>query len=213
MQFSLRDSFLGRSYYRAAQKYLMPGLVKAGLKPNQLTLAGVACALIVPVGYYLHPTLGLFLMVLSGLADSLDGLLARFYSNPSKFGAFLDSSLDRLSDFCYLAGIWVLFWSSPRLLAATALILMALLFTVLISYVKARAEALGIECRVGIMERGVRVLYLITWILLAIIFNRRSAFLWWGLVAYNLLSLWTTFQRIRYVRMQMPLTDGFGKSL
>jgi CDP-diacylglycerol---glycerol-3-phosphate 3-phosphatidyltransferase len=200
----LRKSFLGTTYYRVMQDYLLPPIQRSGLTPNQMTFVGVTLAFLVPFGFYLHPTLGLVFMATSGIADSMDGLLARREAKCSPFGAFLDSSLDRMSDFFYLIGFWTLFWHRPEQLVAALFIFSALLFTLSISYVKARAETLGIACDVGLMERGLRVVFLIGWALtLALFAELRTQLLWGGLLAYNALTLGTVLQRIQHVRKQL----------
>jgi CDP-diacylglycerol--glycerol-3-phosphate 3-phosphatidyltransferase len=78
----------------------------------------------------------------------------------SPFGAFLDSVLDRYSDLLVLAGLALLFARLGRPEALVA-VLLALIGTVMVSYTRARAESVGVECRVGLMERGERMLALI----------------------------------------------------
>ena len=205
----LRNTSVGNAFYRVMQHHLLPPIQNSGLTPNQMSFIGVVLALLVPFGFYLHPALGLLLIVASGIADSMDGLLARREAKCSAFGAFLDSSLDRLSDFFYLMGFWTLFWQRPGQTAATLVVFAALLFTLLISYVKARAEALGVDCNVGLMERGVRVIYLIAWALVLTMFSdQRTSLLWGGLVAYGVLTLLTVLQRIRYVGKQLHAAAG-----
>jgi CDP-diacylglycerol--glycerol-3-phosphate 3-phosphatidyltransferase len=204
MDFFLRTSFLGSVYQKTLQNVFMPRLNRAGLTPNQLTLIGTALAALVPMAFLIHPLIGLLVLSASGIADSLDGLLAREQKQVSSFGAFLDSSLDRLSDFFYLTGFWVLFWPLGKPLPASAVIFAALLLTLMISYVKARAEALGARCQVGLMERGARVVYLLFWaLLLCILPGHILPVLWAGLLVYCGLTLATVVQRMRHIRAQM----------
>jgi phosphatidylglycerophosphate synthase len=208
MAFSLRTSNLGRRYENLLQHRLLPRLKERGVTPNQLTMTGCALAAFVPFGFKAHPFFGLLLMLLSGLADSLDGLMARRLQRESRFGAFLDSSLDRLSDFFYLCGFWVLFWSTAHERLAGLVIFSAMLATVMVSYVKARAEALGITCQAGLMERGVRVVYQILWAVLVLAMpGQRGTVLWLGLSLYLGLTLATVLQRILLVRGKLQ----FGK--
>jgi CDP-diacylglycerol--glycerol-3-phosphate 3-phosphatidyltransferase len=144
------------------------------------------------------------------MADSLDGLLARFQNKSSKFGAFLDSCLDRVSDFFYLIGFWVLFRPLHQDALSTILVMIAFLLTVLISYVKARAEALGIECRVGVMERGARVIYLIAWALLSVALDCLPWVLWGGVILYIGLTAWTAAHRVIHIRNRMIHDDDPG---
>lgn len=204
MPFSLRNSTLGSIYCRTLQDKLMPHLCRAGLTPNQLTLLGTAFAVLTPAGFFLHPIVGLVLLSASGIADTLDGLLARDRKQVSRFGAFLDSSLDRISDFFYLSGFWILFWPHGHFLLATTMIFTALVLTLMVSYVKARAEALGTPCQVGLMERSARVVYLLFWTLLLVLFpGHIKKMLWVGLLIYCGLTLATVVQRIFYIRSQM----------
>jgi CDP-diacylglycerol--glycerol-3-phosphate 3-phosphatidyltransferase len=104
--------------------------------------------------------LGALCMTLAGVLDILDGSLARVSGRVSPFGAFLDSVLDRYSDLLVLAGLVFLFARLGRLDAVVA-VLLALIGTVMVSYTRARAESVDVECRVGFMERGERMLVLI----------------------------------------------------
>lgn len=204
MSFSLRSSVLGKWYFQKLQKSLLPWFTERQVTPMQLTLWGAVMAALVPFGFYCHPALGLALILTSGLADSLDGLVARHRKLVSAYGAFLDSSLDRWSDLCFLLGFWVLFWEKTGFLPATALFFMSELFTLMISYVKARSEALGITCNVGLLERGARVLYLVGWaLLITVLPQTRPALLWGGLILYTGLSFFTVLQRILHVRKSM----------
>ena len=143
-------------------------------------------------------------MGLSGVADSLVGIMAKKSGSSSQQGAFLDSTLDRISDFFYLGGFWILFRQAAYFHLATALVLTALLLTMMISYVKARAEALGASCKTGLMERGWRTVYLLSWaLLICVLPSQRTIILWIGLAAYLLLTLQTVIQRIRHVRSQL----------
>lgn len=201
---TLRQYKIVDLYYKLIEKGALPYAQRWSATPDQLTLIGVIIAGLVPLGFWGHPLIGLVLMITSGLIDSLDGLLARRQKQCSRFGAFLDSTLDRLSDFFYLMGFWVRFWPIDRLLFATGLIFMALLFTLLISYVKARAEALGGCCDTGFMERGIRVLYLSVWALVLVLLpSMESITLWWGLGLYCFLTLFTVIQRICMIRRNL----------
>ncbi len=201
---SLRTSLLGASYLRLIEHHLLPHIEKCGISANHVTVYGMGLAILVPVGFWISPLIGLVLIVLSGIADSLDGLVARRMNQVTKFGTFLDSSLDRASDFSYLMGIWVLFWALPGRGWSTIVLCIALLLTFLISYTKARAEGLQLKCRVGLMDRGLRVVYLIVWcISLVLIPSLRLQLLWIGLTGYCALALYTVVQRIIHVRSQI----------
>ena len=200
----LRTSPIGNGYYRLLENQLIPLLIRWDLTPNHLTVTGVTLAALVPPGFYLHPVVGFVLMGLSGVADSLDGVLAQKKGRASPEGAFLDSSLDRISDFFFLVGFWILFRQQAHLALSTLGLFTALLLTLMISYVKARAEALGANCTVGWMERGWRTVYLLFWALwICVLPSHRAAVLWTGLPVYLLLTLYTVIQRIRHIRSQL----------
>lgn len=201
---SLRNTFLADYYYRILKNRLLPKIAHVFATPNQFTMLGFVLALIVPFGFYLHPVFGLLFIVLSGIADSMDGLVARSRGMDTVFGAFLDSSLDRVSDFLYLLGFWVLFWEGKLLILASALIFSTFLFAVMISYTKARSESLGGTCEAGLMERGVRTIYLIVWALLLCIFPADGdKILWSGLILFCILNFVTMMQRILHIRSKL----------
>ncbi len=200
---TLRKSFLAEPYYRWLDKRILPHVNRLTLSPNQFTLIGLLLAAAVPIGFFIHPFIGLLFMIISGIADTLDGLLARRRNAASVFGAFLDSTLDRISDFFYLFGFWILFWNVNRFILASGLIFASSLATVMISYVKARSEALGGTCNIGLMERGWRTIYLIVWAFLVCVLPPvMDLILWAGLVLYFLLTSVTVLQRIIYSRKQ-----------
>jgi CDP-diacylglycerol---glycerol-3-phosphate 3-phosphatidyltransferase len=201
---SLRTSALAAAYYGLMERTLLPRLPAWGLTPNLLTWTGMLISMAVPLGFWVHPFLGFGLITISGAADSLDGLMARRQERSSTWGAFLDSSLDRISDFFYLLGFWVPLSRHGAPAWATLAVFACLLMTLLISYTKCRAEALGCRCPVGLMERGVRVVYLILWALVIGIFPAyETVTLWLGLAVYAFLCLATVIHRIRYIRGQI----------
>jgi len=135
-------------------------LARTPLTPNMLTIIGTvgmtAGALsLFPTGHLFAGT-----MVCTGfvVTDMLDGTLARIRGNTGVFGAFLDSTMDRIADSAVFAGIaiWLATGGHDRLSAAVALF--CLITGGLVSYAKARAEGLGLHCDVGIAERTERLL-------------------------------------------------------
>ena len=200
---ALRNSILADYFYRFLKRTHLSKLEDSLLKPNQLTVLGLVLAVFVPFGFYVHPFWGLLFMALSGCADAMDGLVAKNQGINTVFGAFLDSSFDRISDFLYLFGFWVLFWRSEQLVCASALIFFSILLTFMISYTKARIEGLGGTCESGLMERGLRTLFLIVWaLLLCILPPAFDTILWLGLLLFCLLTLITVIQRIVHIRSQ-----------
>ena len=206
---ALRNTVIADLYFRFVNKFIVPQLVHFSISPNQITISGLILAMLVPLGFCLHPVVGFFIMGLSGMTDSLDGLIARTQAKESSFGAFLDSSLDRASDFFYLMGFWVLFWDQDAFILASAIIFINLLFTFMISYLKAKADVLKCICNVGLLERGLRTVYLLVWALaLSILPGYLTEILWVGLILYALLALLTVLQRINQIHSNLkhPLT-------
>jgi len=136
------------------------------VRPNQLSCLGLGVSVIAAAAFATdHARWGGLLLALAGALDILDGAVARASAQVSPFGAFLDSVLDRYSDLLVLAGVCLLFARGGRL-ADVAVTLLALVGTVMVSYTRARAESVGVDCRVGLMERGERLLVLIVGALL-----------------------------------------------
>jgi len=208
---ALRETLPARLFYKVVERHLLPRIAPFVRSPTHLTVAGAAIAVMVPFGFHLHPLAGSLLLTLSGLADAVDGILARSRHMETAWGAFLDSTLDRLSDQFYLAGFWVLFWPRANLIAASTAIFSAALLSLLISYTKARAAALGVHCRAGLMDRGLRTLALIGWALLLCLFPaRRETILWSGLLIFNILVLMTFLQRLIEIRANLQRVSSPG---
>ncbi|MCW5876974.1 MAG: CDP-alcohol phosphatidyltransferase family protein [Anaerolineales bacterium] len=146
---------------------IIEGLHKLGVHPNQLTLAGVlgswGAAVLVAQGHYLHAGL---LVLLTGPLDALDGALARRRGEPQAFGAFVDSVTDRYAELAVFAGLlWVAqVQGDPLLSLATYFAAMG---SVLVSYVRARAQSLGFEAKGGWFSRVERFLVLTLGLLLS----------------------------------------------
>jgi len=146
-------------------------LSKSGITPNALTFINLAlnivAAYVIATGHFL---LGGVLVLVSGLFDLLDGALARFTKQTTKFGAILDSTVDRISEAATLCGL--LIWYVPQEGASLkiALIFAVLIGSFLVSYVRARAEGLGWQCQVGLFTRAERVIVLAIGLLINQIF-------------------------------------------
>ena len=162
------------------------------VRPDSITAAGwalsVGAATLFALGY--TKTAGA-VMLFAGLFDTLDGAVARESNQMSTFGAFLDSTLDRLSESAIFVGVIFFFAASGRpyeaLLAGTAMT-----FSLMTSYTRARAEGLGLECQVGLLERAGRVVILSLFSL--------TGFLIFGVALVAVGALVTTAQRILHVR-------------
>jgi len=135
-------------------------LSKSRVTPNSLTLINLAlnivAAYVIATGHFL---LGGALVLVSGLFDLLDGALARFTKRTTKFGAILDSTVDRISEAAILCGllIWYLARGGNLEIILTFAVLIG---SFLVSYIRARAEGLGWQCQVGLFTRLERVIVL-----------------------------------------------------
>ena len=135
-------------------------LSKSGIKPDALTFIGlalnIAAAYFIATGHFLF---GGVLVLVSGLFDLLDGALARLTVQTTQFGAILDSTVDRISEAAILCGI--LIWYMPKGSSLEIVLIFAVLIgSFLVSYIRARAEGLGLECQVGLFTRAERVIVL-----------------------------------------------------
>jgi CDP-diacylglycerol--glycerol-3-phosphate 3-phosphatidyltransferase len=138
-------------------------LVKRGVHPNTITVVGTLCTVVGGIIYATgHIRTGGFFLGITALFDVLDGTVARRSNKSSMFGAFLDSTLDRLADGFVLGGIAV-FYATSRIHGSVPLMITALLGLVgafLTSYTRARAESLGLDAKVGLLQRPERVVLL-----------------------------------------------------
>jgi CDP-diacylglycerol--glycerol-3-phosphate 3-phosphatidyltransferase len=107
-----------------------------------------------------HIRAGGALLLLSGAVDTLDGQVARRGGMVSRFGAFYDSTLDRVGDGATFIGIAVYFLTAPGIalpLASAVVCMVAVVSSLLVSYARARAEGLGLDCKVGVVQRAERL--------------------------------------------------------
>ena len=144
---------------------MVRALVRGHVRPNTITTIGALVVIGSAVAYGMSAIrLGGLLLLLSGLFDILDGQVARQSGQSSAFGAFYDSSLDRVGESALFAGIALHFLRGGLPAAQVALGVMlaiaALSASLMVSYTRARAEGLGIECKVGIAARAERLLVL-----------------------------------------------------
>jgi CDP-diacylglycerol--glycerol-3-phosphate 3-phosphatidyltransferase len=146
-------------------------LSKSGITPNALTfinlVLNIIAAYVIATGHFL---LGGVLVLVAGLFDLLDGALARFTKQTTRFGAILDSVADRISEAAILCGL--LIWYIPQEGASLEIVLIfvVLIGSFLVSYIRARAEGLGWQCQVGLFTRAERVIVLAIGLLINQIF-------------------------------------------
>ncbi|HWQ47242.1 MAG TPA: CDP-alcohol phosphatidyltransferase family protein [Longilinea sp.] len=172
-------------------------LINVGLKPNSVTLLGlignIAGAVLIGLGYITWG--GIVVLILAPL-DAVDGTMARMRGEVTSLGAFVDSVTDRYSELFLLGGLLVYFVQHGNPTGAI-LVYIAAAASILVSYVKARAEALGYEAKIGLLSRLERYLVLIP----CLVFNIPMVALW----VLAILGNFTALQRIYYVRRQARL--------
>jgi CDP-diacylglycerol--glycerol-3-phosphate 3-phosphatidyltransferase len=145
-----------------------------------------------------HLLIGGFLVLFSGLFDILDGALARLTNQATRFGALLDSTFDRISDAVLLMGVLALYIRSGGS-TEIVLIFLALIVSLLTSYVRARAEGLGINCPIGLFTRTERVIILALGLLFSPLY-KFSIFI--ALLLLVVFGFITVVQRLVYVWRQ-----------
>jgi CDP-diacylglycerol--glycerol-3-phosphate 3-phosphatidyltransferase len=142
-------------------------LIKTHLTPNAVTCLGllitIAGAVLIALN---HPFVAGFIVFFAGFFDMLDGTLARMTNRVTRFGGVLDSTLDRLSEAAVLIGVTVLF-AKESSVWGVAIAGSALISSQLVSYIRAKAEALNIKCEVGVFTRPERVIILTLGLLLS----------------------------------------------
>jgi CDP-diacylglycerol--glycerol-3-phosphate 3-phosphatidyltransferase len=164
---------------------------RTGISPNLLTVMGFV--LTVGVAYVLatgHLQIGGVLLGVVGTFDALDGTLARLTGKKSRFGAFLDSTVDRLSEAVIFLGLLV-YYTQRGGQQESFLIYATIVGSLMVSYARARAEAIGIECKRGILTRFERAVVLV----IGLVLNQMLITLW----IMAVLSNFTALQRMYHV--------------
>ena len=187
-----RRSFSYKETFRQLIRPLARLLSAIRIRPDALTVAGwilsLGAATLFALGYM---KMAGAMMLFAGFFDALDGAVARESNRMSSYGAFLDSTLDRLSESAIFVGIVFFYASSARPYEAL-LAGVAMTFSLMTSYTRARAEGLEFECEVGLLERAGRVVILSLFSL--------TGFLIAGVGFVAVGALVTTAQRILHVR-------------
>src|SRR3954470_8153364 len=188
-----------RSERAAARRELARNrLIESRLTPNAISLTGLAlnvlAAVLVWQGYYFA---GGWAFIVGSICDTLDGRYSRMSGKGTAFGAFLDSTLDRIEEGVVLTAVAVRF-SMQGDDAAVAACMIAVLASLMVSYTRARAEALGVENKGGIATRAVRVVILSIGLVFA-----RFDLLAPAIYVLAALSVFTVLQRILHVRQAL----------
>jgi CDP-diacylglycerol---glycerol-3-phosphate 3-phosphatidyltransferase len=184
--------------------YARERLIESRLTPNAISLVGLVGNLIAAflVTQRLFTLAGVA-FVLGSVMDTLDGRYSRMSGKGTLFGAFLDSTLDRIEEGIVLAAVAGYFAANGEDFAA-AMCVVAVLGSLMVSYTRARAEALGVECKVGLATRPVRVVILS----IGLIFAKGAGLGDFELLAPAVyliaaLTIFTTFQRVWHVRNEL----------
>lgn len=178
-------------------------VAKSHLSPNALTIIGFLlnfpAAFILAQGQSWSWWVGALLVLFAGAFDMLDGAVAKVTGKTTKFGAFLDSTLDRCSEVVVFLGLLLYYRSGPTTDQhhGSTLVFIAIAGSLLVSYVKARAEGLGMECKgVGLLPRPERVLMIVAGCIVNVWWNLGLIVVLWILaIGTNV----TAIQRIWYV--------------
>ncbi len=189
---------------REYQDLVRNRLIESRLTPNAISLTGfLLCVVAAALIWDERFVLGGIAFIVGSVCDTLDGRYSRMSGKGSPFGAFLDSTLDRIEEAIVLVAVGAYFARNGDELA-TAGVVLALGASLMVSYTRARAEALGVECKVGIADRATRVVILSVGLVLA-----KGA----GILGVDLLepaiyvlaglSVVTVAQRIWHVRKEL----------
>jgi CDP-diacylglycerol--glycerol-3-phosphate 3-phosphatidyltransferase len=197
------------TYHRTTAP-LVRALFRLGVPPNTITTVGALLIVLSAIAFgYGHMHWGGWLLLASGILDTLDGSVARLGHRATKWGAFYDSTLDRIGDGALFIGLgsWMIYardirFREPSVVACMVGITMSLL----VSYMRARAESLGMDGKVGIAQRAERILGLgLTTILFGSTWHAIPISI--VIVILTALSLITVAQRFVHVRRQAAAAD------
>lgn len=187
-------------------------LIRAGVHPNAITTMGTAVTVAGGVAFGLGQVRwGGGLLLVSGVFDILDGHVARQSGKVTPFGGFYDSTLDRIGESAIFTGIALHFLgggvAQERVAAGVLAAIVALWTSLLVSYTRARAEGIGVECRVGIAARAERVV-LLGAPPLAFGAGPEGTLLFWIVVVLALGTAVTVVQRIVHVARMAQVVPG-----
>src|SRR6201996_4190212 len=191
------------------QELMRERLIESRLTPNTISLTGfvlnlAAAALLVDRMF----TLAGIAFIVGSIMDTLDGRYSRMSGKGTQFGAFLDSTLDRLEEGIVLTAV-AAYFASRHMQVAVAAVVVAVLASLMVSYTRARAEALGVDCKVGLATRPVRVVILS----IGLVFAKGAGIGDFELLAPAIyviagLTIFTVFQRVWHVRNELTRMDA-----
>jgi CDP-diacylglycerol--glycerol-3-phosphate 3-phosphatidyltransferase len=186
-----------RNFSRRFLEPLARFLSTTGVSPNVITLIGfvlmAGVAVLLAKGYLFW---GGILIIVAGLFDAIDGTLARMMGRTSRFGAFLDSTLDRFSEAIIYLGLFIYFIEQGQQLELI-LIYATVVGSMMVSYARARAEGIGVPLKDGLFTRFERIFILVTGLLL----NQVTIVLW-------VLAILTNFTAIQRMYLVWRITGG-----
>src|ERR671922_2202123 len=191
------------------RQYMRERLIESRLTPNAISLTGfllnVVAAILVWQRYFFLAGVA---FIVGSIMDTLDGRYSRMSGKGTPFGAFLDSTLDRIEEGVVLAAVAAWFAEDSNELAVGATVL-AVVGSYMVSYTRARAEALGVECKVGIASRAVRVVILSA----GLVFAAEELIpgldlLEPAIYALAALTVFTALQRVLHVRRKLARAAG-----
>jgi CDP-diacylglycerol---glycerol-3-phosphate 3-phosphatidyltransferase len=200
-----------RAFFAVTRPFV-DGLIRAGIRPNTITTVGTLLVVASAAAFGLGLVrVGGLLYLVSGIVDTFDGAVARANEQVTKFGAFYDSTLDRVGDGATFMGIGVFYLLAPAdsvayRAAAIIISMTAIIASLLVSYARARAEGLGIDCKVGMVQRAERIVILgVPTVLFGA--GPEGLLLFWIVSILALTSVITVVQRFVYV---YQVTEGAG---
>jgi len=180
-----------KPFYNHLLKPCTRSLDRLGIRPNHITILGLflftAAGVVTAMGHWYY---ALILVVAGAVMDGLDGVLAREAGRKTIFGAILDSSCDRFTEFALLFGVLIFYLRMDTWFYGIVLCFTGITGSILVSYVKARCEGAGVPCAGGILQRPERI------ILLAIGLIAGPSVMIWILLALTLFSFFTVVQRL-----------------
>ena len=184
-----------RKVFRGLMEPIAAVFVRLGFTANSITILGcllnIAVAVVIATG---RMRLGGILFIVTSAFDNVDGTLARLKGGPTKFGAYLDSVLDRVSESAVLLGLAWWYMGQPGHVEEI-LVYVAIVGSLLVSYTRARAEGLGIECKAGLFTRVERCVLLVAALVLGLVVP--------GLWILAIGTVFTATHRVVHVYLQV----------